>query len=334
MGVTVLLIVIFTLLKCHSLILSRATRRIVRTSAALSGQTKLREFLESSLETCIAETDRGSAASSTTVDEAKELIKALEGSALDEQKDYLSAPQLMGNYDVSFVVGGSSQRGNPAGGGYRGAMGKFFFHSTGIFQNILPNPNPSDGPIVVNFVRGILFGIIPFSVILKGIARPLNNKERQAISSMHGVTLGPAVVRASFEPPVLSFGDPGKPISVRVGPQSSVVLDTPYLSDRLRLGRGSRGSLFVFSRTADTAAALWQRVLTRRTLKGRPVGAGLLLIAGSLAVLAHRLPTRLRTQTAVPLLVLRCLQLMLRLVAVPVGVLGSLLLGSRGGILE
>lgn len=34
----------------------------------------------------------------------------------------------------------------------------------------------------------------------------------------------------------------------RIGGDSTVVLKTTYLDDRVRLGRGSRGSLFVFTR--------------------------------------------------------------------------------------
>jgi hypothetical protein len=39
------------------------------------------------------------------------------------------------------------------------------------------------------------------------------------------------------------------------GPPSSVQLSTPYLDERVRLGKGSRGSLFVFTRggAADEA---------------------------------------------------------------------------------
>lgn len=52
-------------------------------------------------------------------------------------------------------------------------------------------------------------------------------------------------VRAFFAPPKIKFG--GFP-AFSVGPKSSVVLSTTYLDERIRLGRGSRGSLFVFTR--------------------------------------------------------------------------------------
>ncbi len=49
--------------------------------------------------------------------------------------------------------------------------------------------------------------------------------------------------RVQFEPPELSLGSA---VSLRIGPPSSVQLTTTYLDERVRLGVGSRGSLFVF----------------------------------------------------------------------------------------
>ncbi len=48
-----------------------------------------------------------------------------------------------------------------------------------------------------------------------------------------------------FEPPKMTLG---RDINLRIGPESSVQLTTTYLDERLRLGRGSRGSRFVFIR--------------------------------------------------------------------------------------
>ena len=54
-----------------------------------------------------------------------------------------------------------------------------------------------------------------------------------------------SALQVSFEPPRVSL--PGG-ISLAVGPTSSVVLSTTYLDERVRLGRGGRGSSFVFTR--------------------------------------------------------------------------------------
>ena len=58
-------------------------------------------------------------------------------------------------------------------------------------------------------------------------------------------------VRAAFDPPRITLG--GLP-AFSIGPESSVVLSTTYLDEDVRLGKGSRGSLFVFARkTAEQA---------------------------------------------------------------------------------
>ena len=51
-------------------------------------------------------------------------------------------------------------------------------------------------------------------------------------------------VKVVFEPPRLSVGGV---IDLPIGPKSTVQLTTTYLSEDVRLGKGSRGSLFVFT---------------------------------------------------------------------------------------
>jgi hypothetical protein len=50
------------------------------------------------------------------------------------------------------------------------------------------------------------------------------------------------------------------------GPPSSVQLSTPYLDERVRLGKGSRGSLFVFTRGGAADQAGMQKRLATRCL--------------------------------------------------------------------
>jgi hypothetical protein len=57
--------------------------------------------------------------------------------------------------------------------------------------------------------------------------------------------------RVLFDRPVLKIGA----LCARIGPPSEVELKTTYLDDRVRLGKGSRGSLFVFSRGGAADAA-------------------------------------------------------------------------------
>lgn len=53
-------------------------------------------------------------------------------------------------------------------------------------------------------------------------------------------------VEVTFESPQLALG----PLSFTYGGESKVRLATTYLDERIRLGRGSQGSLFVFVRKA------------------------------------------------------------------------------------
>ena len=50
-------------------------------------------------------------------------------------------------------------------------------------------------------------------------------------------------LQAHFQPPRLTLGSW---INLPIGPRSTVVLTTTYLSETVRLGKGSRGSLFAF----------------------------------------------------------------------------------------
>lgn len=82
-----------------------------------------------------------------------------------------------------------------------------------------------------------LLGFIPGFVGLRGKLAPVGS--------------GKDTVRVDFEPSEISIaGD-----SLRVGPSSDVTLKTTYLDERVRLGQGSRGSLFVFTRGGPSDAA-------------------------------------------------------------------------------
>mmetsp|Transcript_1278 Transcript_1278/g.2236 ORF Transcript_1278/g.2236 Transcript_1278/m.2236 type:complete len:340 (+) Transcript_1278:152-1171(+) len=156
----------------------------------------------------------------------------------------LDNPLLWGNYDVAYVSSGKSQRGNPAGGRFRGKLGKALFQ-TNILEQNLYSPD-----FVVNKVGFKLFGFIPGQVTLNGTVAPEPADQK-------------LWVRAKFESPQLSFM--GLP-ALRIGPKSSVVLGTQYLDETIRLGKGSRGSYFVFtrkeadSRVPAAAGAGWSAI--------------------------------------------------------------------------
>ena len=85
----------------------------------------------------IANTDRGADASRTLQDAVNLWIF----NKADHYANYsttiaLNDPNLFGNYDVAFV--GTSrapaQEGNPAGGRFRGKLGRMLYQTTGVYQ--------------------------------------------------------------------------------------------------------------------------------------------------------------------------------------------------------
>lgn len=86
------------------------------------------------------------------------------------------------------------------------------------------------------------------------------------IQSFYANVNGCSAVQVSFEPPRVSL--PGG-ISLAVGPTSSVVLSTTYLDERVRLGKGGRGSRFVFTRGgACEHAGKYSRALSHKLFCG------------------------------------------------------------------
>lgn len=215
----------------------------------------------------IADTDSGRKITDAQRDATDANIAALERIGAAQRPVALENPLIFGDYDVSYVSTGKKQIGNPAGGRFRGGLGAALFRTQGLEQNLY-EPN-----VVVNRVAFLVLGLIPGEVVLNGTFVPLTadlvdanavvvdeeTKNRRAGDASRvtanelsgkGVDDG-MTVRAFFDPPEITLG--GLP-TFRVGPKSSVVLSTTYLDDRVRLGKGSRGSLFVFTRkTAEQA---------------------------------------------------------------------------------
>ena len=259
--------------------------------------SKLSSFLESQLLDLTSDTDRGNDITQSSKQEAREIMKAL---GAGYERNALQDPRLYGNFEVAYVDSGDvqEQRGNPAGGGFRGNLAKFIYNTDGIYQHILKNPT-GDGPLIVNYVSGVLFGLIPLAVILRGVARKLAEKEKNAISKKYNTVLSEATVRANFEPPLLAVGSRRFLLPVRIGPQSSVVLDTPYLSNSVRLGVGSRGSLFAFTRTEASKSDQWKIAFKTRAVRARRLGFALF----ALTLLLWRSGTFIGTKT--PAMIIR-----------------------------
>jgi hypothetical protein len=214
----------------------------------------------------------------------KELSESYSTCALEDNN-------LFGYYNVSYVGTGKSQYGNPAGGSFRGIIGRILYKNEGLFQHLIKE---NDGNItVVNYVYGKLFRIIPLGVILKGIVKKLSESMRLDLVQQYGTVLSPGgTVMAMFDSPKLVIGDMSSKIrgfSINLGPKSSVVLDTPYVSNNVRLGVGSRGSVFVFQKTNVPMADKWRDAYKYSSISGKKVGTISSLIGVILLSLNHAL---------------------------------------------
>ncbi|PKA50836.1 putative plastid-lipid-associated protein 8, chloroplastic [Apostasia shenzhenica] len=108
------------------------------------------------------------------------------------------------------------------GGGYRSSLGRVFLNTKEMVQ-VVEAPD-----IVKNKVSFSILGLLDGEVSLKGKLRVMDEKWIQVI----------------FEPPELKIGSLG----FQYGGESEVKLEISYIDEKIRLGKGSRGSLFVFSR--------------------------------------------------------------------------------------
>jgi len=189
-------------------------------------------------------------------------------------------PLLIGNYEVSFVVPGGSQKGNPAGGTFRGEIGRMLYRNEGLYQHILQGESPNDPPIVINYIKGKLLNLLSLAVVLVGKAVALPMEEVIKINKMipagaPNLSQG-GTVRANFEAPLIAIGPQWASLVLQQGPTSSVILDTNYVDSYLRTGVGSRGSLFVFRRIVDELELIrsndYQRLLHSPRINGSKLG--------------------------------------------------------------
>ncbi|KAL4425751.1 hypothetical protein ABPG75_009767 [Micractinium tetrahymenae] len=234
-------------------------------NAALTGRSALRrQQLQpvprtAAADVAVSEDDASRARASQLVDQVLAAIKDTDGGdnvspAVRQQVDGwlqelgeigdareqrpLQDPNIFGNYEVPYVSMGKGQYGQPAGGRFRGGLGKLLFRTTLLAQSVL-QPD-----VVTNKVAFRLLGVVPGSVGLRGAFVSCPDRE--------GGEDRKDTVKVFFEPPVLSL--PGG-VHIRIGPPSSVVLKTTYVDERVRLGLGSRGSYFVFTRGGAADAA-------------------------------------------------------------------------------
>ncbi|PHU08604.1 putative plastid-lipid-associated protein 8, chloroplastic [Capsicum chinense] len=129
----------------------------------------------------------------------------------------VKCPLIFGEWDVVYCSNPTSP-----GGGYRSAFGRLFFKTNEMVQ-VVEAPD-----VVKNRVSFSLFGFLDGEVSLKGKLNVLDEKWIQVV----------------FEPPELKVGG----LDFQYGGESEVKLEITYIDEKIRLGKGSRGSLFVFQR--------------------------------------------------------------------------------------
>jgi hypothetical protein len=130
-----------------------------------------------------------------------------------------------------------------------------------------------------------LWGLLRLTVILRGDAIPLSDQERNCSNNYQA--LSPLAVRALFDAPRIILGKTGRFFNVNIGPKTSVILDTLYVDDDIRIGLGGRsGTRFIFKKCSsssddkDGEANEFRRLLSKRPMKKFKVLTALAAIAG------------------------------------------------------
>ncbi|XP_062097107.1 probable plastid-lipid-associated protein 8, chloroplastic [Humulus lupulus] len=192
--------------------------KTLRVSASVSAPNlELRNGpydLVSSIISKVTESDRGVLLKKEEHIKVAEVAQELQKYCVNEP---VKCPLIFGDWDVVYCSVPTSP-----GGGYRSALGRIFLKTKEMIQGI-------EAPDVVkNLVTFSAFGFLDGEVSLKGKLIALDEEWVQVI----------------FEPPELKVGA----LEFRYGGESEVKLRITYVDDKIRLGKGSKGSLFVFQR--------------------------------------------------------------------------------------
>nr|AEZ52397.1 PAP fibrillin [Wolffia australiana] len=191
----------------------RSPLRVISATAAQPSVAAPAELVESVLSK-VNGTDRGVLLSKEGHADVDRLTTDLSKYCVEEP---VKNPLIFGEWDVAYCSNPTSP-----GGGYRSAIGRLIFKTNEMIQ-IVEAPD-----VVKNTVSFSLFGSLAGQVSLNGKLKVLSERWIQVV----------------FEAPELKIGS----FDFRYGGQSEVKLEITYVDEKIRLGRGSRGSLFVFRR--------------------------------------------------------------------------------------
>lgn len=159
-------------------------------------------------------TDRGVLLPKEGHKEVADVAQQLAGYCVDQP---VKCPLIFGEWDVEYCSVPTSP-----GGGYRSSIGRLVFKTNELVQ-VVEAPDT-----IRNRVSFSAFGFLDGEVSLNGKLKALDDKWIQVV----------------FEPPELKIGSLG----FQYGGESEVKLEITYIDEKIRLGKGSRGSLFVFVR--------------------------------------------------------------------------------------
>ncbi|XP_073315189.1 probable plastid-lipid-associated protein 8, chloroplastic [Primulina huaijiensis] len=190
-----------------------ASRICASMSVATPLSTKPDDLVESILSQ-VMQTDRGVLLSRNEHQRVAEVANELQKLCVAEPT---KCPLIFGEWDVLYCSNPTSP-----GGGYRNAFGRLIFKTKEMIQ-VIESPDT-----VKNRVSFSALGLLDGEVSLKGKLTALDGEW----------------VRVVFDQPELKVGG----WEFKYGGESEVKLQITYIDDKIRLGKGSRGSLFVFQR--------------------------------------------------------------------------------------
>lgn len=204
-----------TLQLCPYKLAHKSTMRAVHASlsAAMPLSAKPDDLVDSILSKVVG-TDRGVLLTKDGHEKVAKTADQLRQYCLDEP---VKCPLIFGEWDVVYCSNPTSP-----GGGYRSALGRIFFKTKEMIQ-VVEAPD-----IIRNKVAFSVLGFFDGDVSLKGKLIALDEKWIQVV----------------FEPPEFKIGG----LDLQYGGESEVKLEITYIDEKIRLGKGSRGSLFVFQR--------------------------------------------------------------------------------------
>ncbi|KAL8209949.1 hypothetical protein R6Q57_006681 [Mikania cordata] len=199
----------------------RTSRNVVIASVSFpvqdvspSSSQRRPDELAASIFSKVMQTDRGVTLTKEEHLQVAELTCELSKYCIDSP---VASPLIFGEWDVVYCSNPTSP-----GGGFRSAFGRLVFKTNEMIQ-VVETPD-----VVRNKVSFSALGFLDGQVSLKGKLMVLDEKW----------------IKVVFEPPRLKLGS----VEFQFGGESEVQLEITYIDHKLRLGKGSRGSVFVFQR--------------------------------------------------------------------------------------